>query len=117
MPLVATFEVEEILPESVPQSAANGSWALLDLIACALTVLLALAKLLERREENEENAEAARYFGLLPALVSVILFVLHEDMRLPMVMTSVWTPVLLTLLVINGLLAVSSARRAARSES
>ena len=108
---------EMIVKESVEIPASGASWALVNLIACLLTVLLAVVKVITRHEEDDDNEKKKNRIGLsliIPAIVSVILFILTENMRNPMAMIDKWTPVMLVLLVANCLLILFSSFRNSR---
>ena len=110
VPLVAYHETESILDEELPMAGAAGSWALINLIACVLTALMAAAMLFELRGEDEK-LETVKLLGVLPAASSVILFVITENMRLAMVMTDRWTPMMLALMAINAVFTAAGSRR------
>ena len=108
---------EEISDAAVPM-ASGASWALLNLICSVLTILLALVSLLRRRETEEGEKET--YFSLsllVPAAASVIFFILTEDLRNPMALTDVWTPLMLVLLAANCALHFVTARRDKKAEA
>ena len=108
---MVTHEAEEILEEIVPMAAPQAVWALVNLLALALTVVIALGMLLtiRRREENEDN-HSGKLLGLLPAIGSLVLFVLTENLRNPMVITDRWTPAMVIILAGEMLLAYATRR-------
>ncbi len=116
VPLVAFIETEEILPEEIPMAGA-GSWALVNLIAAVLSVLIAAAMLMSRKREDENEKEEAgwpasvKFCSALVAAISVILFVLTENMRLRVVLTDSWTPVMLALFAVSAVLAMAGRRK------
>lgn len=107
--------------------AGPGAWALINLIATILTVLISLgmivtyfkkkddeeeeeettakSRLSEEEEEEENERRKSKFFGLIPGIGSVIAFILTEDMRLPMVLVDRWTVLMLAILVIGAALA------------
>ena len=117
-------------PDPVPLQ--EGIWALLNLIMAIATVIISLAMLIlyagKRKEEDEEdgtgaaNAAAAsgedpkmteikrkgllRLAGIIPAVVSVITFILTEDMSLPMAMTDKWTLLMAIILIVDIVIAI-----------
>ena len=114
IPLAA---LELTAEESAAIPASGAAWALVNLIACLLTVLLAVIKLVGRHEKEDNNEEKKTRINLsfvIPAVASVILFILTENMRNPMVMFDSWTPVMLALLAANCLLTLVSSLRSNR---
>ena len=108
---------ELIVEESAVIPASGAAWALVNLIACLLTVLLAVIKLVGRHEKEDNNEEKKTRINLsfvIPAVASVILFILTENMRNPMVVFDSWTPVMLALLAANCLLTLVSSLRSNR---
>lgn len=98
-PLPAADEWEELPSVEVPL-ASFASWALLNLIACILSVLFAIAALIRRREEGSEESALSgdKLFTVVAAALSVVLFVLTENMHLAMRLVDRWTlPMLLIL--------------------
>ena len=113
-------------PEAVPDEPAPlapepelGAWALLNLIAAAATVLLSAFRLggIRRDEDGDEsessedeetrkNRRALRLATLVPAIGSVIAFILTEDMSLPMQLLDKWTPLMVAILVAQAVLTV-----------
>ena len=104
---------EEDVDDGKTPLAKIDVWALINLIAAIITVLLGLILLLSKRhknddEEDEEERQAriergeekeqeqkrgwiCKVLGVLVAIGSVVLFILTEDMSLPMAMTDEWT--------------------------
>ena len=104
---------EEEVDEGKTPLAKIDVWALINLIAAIITVLFGLILLLSKRhknddEEDEEERQAriergeekeqeqkrgwiCKVLGVLVAIGSVVLFILTEDMSLPMAMTDEWT--------------------------
>ena len=102
------------VPELTVEEVSGASWALINLIACLLTVLLAVVKVIGRHDKEDDNEEKKSSAGLslvLPAVFSVILFILTENMRNPMVLVDSWTPVMLAFLAANILLILVSSLR------
>ena len=103
---------EPALPAAVPAA----SWALLNLISTLLTAIFGLGMILtyfrrkeDEKEENEEqeenNRRASKFFGMIPAIASVLVFLFTEDMRNRMVMVDRWTLLMVVLLAVNMLAA------------
>ena len=104
---------EEDVDDGKTPLAKIDVWALINLIAAIITVLLGLILLLSKRhknddEEDEEERQAriergeekeqeqkrgwiCKVLGVLVAIGSVVLFILTEDISLPMAMTDEWT--------------------------
>lgn len=102
-PLLAVNELEEI-PEAEIPMASSASWALLNLIACILSVLFALAALIRRQEEDDEETHPLfnKIFGTITAVCSVVLFALTENMHLAMRLTDRWTALMFVILAISA---------------
>ncbi|MDR0569624.1 MAG: InlB B-repeat-containing protein, partial [Clostridiales Family XIII bacterium] len=108
-------------------------WALLNLILAALTLLLSIYTLLyflfrRRRYENEDMQELGPYtldvkeFRMFPGVLailtgplSILVFLLTEDMRFFMVIVDRWT-LLMALLFVAEALFLANAGRDARVE-
>ena len=117
--LVYYESAEEIADDETPL-ASGASWALVNLIACLLTVLLAMVSLVNRREKEDgsnERETCIRLGLVIPAVASVTLFILTEDMRNPMAMVDVWTPVMLVILVANCLMVLAASRKNGKEKS
>ena len=103
---------EEEVDEGKTPLAKIDVWALINLIAAIITVLLGLILLLSKRHKNDDEEDEERQariergeekeqeqkrgwickvLGVLVAIGSVVLFILTEDMSLPMAMTDEWT--------------------------
>ena len=105
-------DVEDVEDNATPKGN-NGIWALINLIAAIVTVILGLILLLSKRhrndeEEDEEERQAriergeekeqeqkrgwiCKVLGVIVAIASVVFFILTEDMSLPMALTDKWT--------------------------
>ena len=107
-------ELEEEIADDETPLASGATWALVNLIASLLTVLLAMVSLVNRRVKEDESDEKETRISLsvvIPAAVSVILFILTEDMRNPMVIVDIWTPLMLLILAGGCMLDLFVARR------
>ena len=102
-PLLAVNALEEIPADEIP-TASPACWALLNLIACILSVLFALASLIRRREEDDEESHPLfnKVFGTITAVCSVVLFALTENMHLAMRLTDRWTVLMFVILAISA---------------
>ena len=122
MPMAAFADdakFEEIAAGQIPL-ASGASWALVNLIASLLTVVLALVSLVNRseKEDGSKGKETRIRLGLVtPAAASVILFILTEDVQNPMAMVDAWSPVMLVILVVNCLVVLASSRKSGREKS
>lgn len=114
---------EEIPDDEVPLAAgAGGAWALLNLLLALLTVLGSALLLVtwamgkRHRELEDETEQQRRRHGLMrlvslmPAIASVIAFLLTEDMRLPMVFADKWT-LLMAIIALVELAVMFLARK------
>lgn len=101
-----------INPAPTPKAGPEGSWALINLIATILACICALALLFVRKdtEDDEPTDEekkdmrkilATKIASILVGIISVIAFILTEDMSLPMVLTDKWTFLMILLLIIE----------------
>ena len=109
---------EEIADVEAPLTEARASWALANLLAAIATVIATLAMYVtyfkkqendeedenEGREENSER-KTSKLFSIIPAAVSVILFILTEDMRNPMVLFDKWTLLMMVIMIGNLVVA------------
>ena len=128
---------EDIPDEDVPMAAP--AWALLNLILSLLTILGSLfllsglfgKKKEEATDENgnlilDDNGESVmnrikqragwRIISLLPAIGSVIAFILTENMRNPMVLVDRWTLLMVIIAVIQILVMMLSKKKVEETE-
>jgi uncharacterized repeat protein (TIGR02543 family) len=121
---------------ALADGAETAAWALINLIAAILTAvicILLLISLLKRKkdEEEEENKEASaddedekrkkqrvlvKVLGIVPAVVSVIAFILTENMNNPMRWVDRFTLLMIILLVIEILMACFSSKKEKKKE-
>ena len=115
-PLLAVNALEDIPADEIP-TASPACWALLNLIACILSVLFALASLIRRREEDDEESHPLfnKVFGTITAVCSVVLFALTENMHLAMRLTDRWTVLMFVILAISAVFFF--ARKEAREKA
>ena len=137
---IAVAEIEDAM---VPQAEMK-SWALYNLIAAIISVITALAMVLSffrKKEENEEKENAdfneaqiemieneeeeeeendkrkkSKFLGLIPALLSVIIFIFTEDMRNPMVLKDRYTLLMVIIALATILLAFLSRNKKEEKE-
>ena len=116
-----TTTPEVIVEPETPQAARDNSWALLNLICSAGTVLLGLVLLISKTKKEEEEDEDEqkgfaneddeanhykrnklyRLLGVITAVASVLVFIFTEDMRAKMVIIDRWTLLMVVLLFVN----------------
>ena len=110
VPMSISEEIaDEIAPMAAP--AAEAHWALLNLIAAIATALISLLTILgffkknEEEKEEEENRndqyDNDKFFSLIPAVLSIVIFILTEDMRLEMILADRWTLLMAIILIAN----------------
>ena len=116
-----TTTPEVIVEPETPQAARDNSWALLNLICSAGTVLLGLFLLISKTKKEEEEDEDEqkgfaneddeanhykrnklyRLLGVITSVASVLVFIFTEDMRAKMVIIDRWTLLMVVLLFVN----------------
>ena len=84
--------------------AGSGGWALNDLMAVAVTALVALVAILVGLVHREDSSKALPI--LFPAAASIIVFLITQDMSGIMNQSDVWTVPLLVLEAVTVVLAV-----------
>lgn len=127
-------DTREVADEQTPLAkGAENDWALLNLILMIGTVLASGLMLifffLGRKEAAYENSsefevgwndEAGgflnrktlfRFLSLIPAITSIIFFVLTEDMASPMVIVDKWTPWMVVFALVNVVFAILSKKK------
>ena len=114
---------EDIADEGTPEAGGRRTaWALVNLIASLLGILAAIVLLvskhrkevdsedeerqmrIDRGEEDPQQVSRSRIYkviSVITAIVSVIVFVLTEDMRQPMILVDRWTLLMVIFLLIN----------------
>ena len=114
-----TTTPEVIVDPVTPEAAKDNSWALLNLICSAGTVLLGLFLLISKTKKDEEEDEQEgfaneddeanhykrnklyRLLGVVTSVASVLVFIFTEDMRAKMVIIDRWTLLMVVLLFVN----------------
>lgn len=111
--------IVEVEDNQTPLAGIGRTWALVNLIASIITVLLGIVVIIMKRkkeedseEENEESQTKKRYtwmkfMGAFIAMVSVIVFILTEDMTLPMAMLDKYTVVMIVIALIQCIVLFS----------
>lgn len=111
---------------ATPLAGGIGAWALVNLICTILTGLGAIIAAFRRKEEEDEDADraedeednrgkkmfAAKTAGILTAIAAVIVFILTEDMTLPMIMIDKWTLLMVIMLAVQIIAAVMNKKAA-----
>nr|MCR5468686.1 hypothetical protein [Lachnospiraceae bacterium] len=126
--------VTQLGEDEVPLAANNQIvWALINLLATIFTALITLLLLFtyftKKKEDDEKinNTEGEvmdedeedrikrrgflRLFSIVPTVVSVILFVLTEDMTGKMVLTDKWTLCMVIILILQMIIAFYATRK------
>lgn len=99
--------IEKVAPKPDPE---RDYWALINLLEAIATALIAVVMLVRyfgRIDTDEDDyiirrEGKLRLLGLIPAVVSVITFILTEDLSLPMELTDEWT-MFMTVVLLLGL--------------
>ncbi len=123
-------------PEPPVEPEEQKYWALMNLLASALTTLIGLGMGLtyfKKKEEDEEEdgvtktapddeendedkRRPSKFLGLIPAIGSIVLFVLTEDMRNPMTLTDKWTIWMALIALVNVVLAFATRNKKQENE-
>jgi uncharacterized repeat protein (TIGR02543 family) len=118
-------------PTALASGAERAAWALINLIAAILTAVICIVLLVtwfkRKKDEDEEEDKAdeedeedekknkrhtiIRLLSIIPAVASVIIFFVTENMKNPMTMVDKWTILMIVLLVVELLLAFFSAKK------
>ena len=116
-----TPELEDIEDPGTPTTGYTSAWALVNLICAILTVIFSVVLLIglagkKTKTEEAENGDEVekeikkkkfwRFFSIVPALAAVIVFLLTEDMRLPMVFVDRWTLLMVIIGLVQALVMV-----------
>lgn len=115
----ADDDLTEIQDEETPLAKGpSGHWALLNLILAIFTALVSVLLLVFyfKGKNDDEDVEVKRMglfrlLSIVPAIVSVVFFILTEDMSLPMAITDKWTLLMAVFAVINVVLAFFSKKK------
>ena len=121
-----TAKPEKIKEEATPQASPKGHWALINLIAAMLSVVLAVAALLakhakeddeeekddqvvESENQDDETVASKRHrtwkiVAVIDAIAAVVVFILTENLAHDMVLVDKWT----VLMVLFGLISIVS---------
>lgn len=97
---LATVTPEETIEENeTPTSKVEGGWALMNLLSVVAAVLLGIAMLVLNHKKDTKQ-----FIGIAIACLSMIIFVLTEDMSMPMVMADRWTILMIVVALVNVVL-------------
>ena len=112
-----TASAETIVdPDGTPEVARKGHWALINLVAAIVSVLLGIVLVLsknkkdkdedEEQNENEDAEEVKRHkrwkvVSVIDAILAVVVFIFTENMRLPMVLVDKWTMLMVLFAVVS----------------
>ena len=80
-------EAETIEDHELPQGVQTGAWSIMNVILMALTIIAGLFSL------------TRRFLGIVPPALSVIVFILTEDITKKMVLADAWTFVMAMLFI------------------
>ena len=96
-----------IIPDpNTPETDPVKYWALINLIAAVITVLTSLGMVLTYfRQDDRDERKRSKFLGLLLAILSVIIFLLTEDMRNRIRLTDRFTWIMIVIVLLNFLLA------------
>ncbi len=108
----------EIGDTVVPLAAADGSWSLLNLIMAIATVLgsafLLIAYFKGKKKDENQDVKRKGIFRLLSApmaILSAVIFILTQDMSLPMALVDSWTLIMAVILLTQVVLALLSRKK------
>lgn len=106
---------EKIIDDTTPEVVGRKSWALINLIAGLLGLLLAIFLIFSKREKEEieeqdteekevffERKGIYKWISGIIAAVSILVFIFTENMRLPMRLVDRYTILMLVFLLINA---------------
>ena len=109
---------EEEIEEADTPLASGVAWALLNLILMLCTALVSILLLIgflgkKKKEDENENVEytvkrkgVTRVLSLIPAIGSIIAFLLTENMRNPMVFVDRWTWLMVLIALVQVIVCI-----------
>ncbi|MEG0357774.1 MAG: hypothetical protein RR598_00845 [Anaerorhabdus sp.] len=107
-----------ITDEETPLAMNNkGTWALFNLLSMGLTIILAIFFLFKKNKENEEETTEVYYkkwakvMMICIAVLSLVAFVLTENMSLSMVMVDKYTVVMFVIAVAQIVMMVMGKKK------
>ena len=97
------------------EAKVEGSWALVNLILTIVSLIMGIILILLKTEKEEDGVVYVRnkvykLLIVLPVLISAILFILTQDLSLPMAMIDKWTLITFILTVISAIFAIFGSR-------
>lgn len=118
---------EAVIADSAAPLAANGAWALLNLIMTVITGIISAVLLTgyfgkkEDEEDEDDDAETkrkglVRLASIIPAAGAIIAFILTEDMSLQMALTDRWTILMAVILLIQAVTAMFAKKEKEENE-
>lgn len=101
----------QIDENQLPLAGTVDHWALVNLICAILAVIIAIINLLWKHQSEDENSVTTRsrwikISGAIVAVVSVVVFVMTENMSLAMTIVDQWTILMVILAVLNIVILV-----------
>ena len=120
---LANYKAEPEMAAAVPER--EGTWALVNLILSVATVIGAafhtVSYFINREKEDEETVTVKRFSvriaSIAAAIVSVIAFILTEDMRNRMVLLDRWTLMMAVIAMIAGVAMILGRRNEEKESS
>ena len=119
----ATATPEVIDDDETPEVAPKGNWALINLIAAMLSVLLGVIAILAKHKDEDEDEEDEtedenvstrhrrwKIVSAIDAIVAVVAFILTEDITQKMVMVDKWT-ILMVVIAVVGVVSMYFTRK------
>ena len=118
----ATATPEVIDDDETPKVAPKGNWALINLIAAMLSVLLGVIAILAKHKDEEDEEDETedenvstrhrrwKIVSAIDAIVAVVAFILTEDITQKMVMVDKWT-ILMVVIAVVGVVSMYFARK------
>ena len=105
--VIQTKQIKSYNPPKTIQDAK--SWALINLIATLLTFIIAILLLImawiNKRKENDDvkikNHMIKRIISIVVAIISGFIFLITEDITLPMVLIDQWTLIMIVIFLIQ----------------
>ncbi len=121
---------QQIITPPTPAATGGKAWALVNLISTILatgigiwqTVVFAKkheddVKLSAEENEKLRKRRKLKIWDLVPAVASIVAFILTEDMRQPMTWVDKWTPMMLAFLAVSGLYVYLTRLKAKAEET
>ncbi|MDD4200359.1 MAG: hypothetical protein PHS19_03110, partial [Eubacteriales bacterium] len=126
-PAPAPAAAVEIEDQEVPKSLLDlGSWALLNLLltilACIMSVALIITFFTRKKDEDEEEEKLKkkgvwRAISAVWGILMIIVFLVTEDMSLPMVFVDKWTIMMIIMTAIQGGVMIMSRKKYVEEDS